>query len=196
MTRRQRIRTRGFTMIELMVVLAVLAIVVLIAAPSFRELILMQRLRGVNGQLVTDLQAARAAAAARGSVGRVNFGSNGSMTCYSLYTSPSNATRCNCTLGPGSACASPMIELRTTQVLTSLGVTITPAAGSPQGFGFDPVHGGLISIPTDDASAPLDQVVIETYIDTARKLRTVINRAGRPTVCTPAGSRMTEAACP
>lgn len=187
---------RGFTMVELMIVVAVMAVIVLIAAPSFRELIEIQRLRGINAQLVTDLQAARAAAVARSSVMRVSFRSSGSMSCYTLYTSPGNSTRCDCRLGPGSACTGSMVEVRTVQVPASLGVTVAPPSGSIAAFGFDPVTGGLISIPTDDFSTPIDQVVIEAYLDAARKLRTVINRAGRPTVCTPAGSRMTEAACP
>ena len=76
--RRSRVQAQGLTMVELMVVLAVLAVIVLIAAPSFRELIQMQRLRGINAQLVTDMHAARAAAVARGSVVRVNFRSSGS----------------------------------------------------------------------------------------------------------------------
>lgn len=193
--RQSRLQAQGLTMVELMVVLAVLAVIVLIAAPSFRDLIEIQRLRGINAQLVTDLHAGRATAVARGSVLRVSFRSNGSMTCYSLYTAPGNATRCDCRLGPGSACTGAMVEVRTVQVPTSLGVTVAPPSGYAAAFGFDPVTGGLISIPIDDFSTPIDQIVIEAYLDAARKLRTVLNRAGRPTVCSPAGSRMTEAAC-
>jgi hypothetical protein len=41
----------------------------------------------------------------------------------------------------------------------------------------------------------MDTFVIESYLDNPRKLRTVLNRAGRPKVCTPAGSTMSEEAC-
>ena len=179
-----------------MVVIAVLAIVVLIAAPSFRELILMQRLRGINGQLVTDLQAARAAAAARGTVVHVRFGSNAGLSCYSLSTSDTNTSSCDCTLGPGSACTGTMVELRTVQIPRSLGITVAPQSGFPAAFGFDPVNGGLYFPPSDARGTPAETVAIESFIDSSRMLRTMVHRAGRPLVCTPAGSRMTEAACP
>ncbi|HRC39206.1 MAG TPA: prepilin-type N-terminal cleavage/methylation domain-containing protein, partial [Rubrivivax sp.] len=54
--RRARWPQAAFTLVELMIAIAVVAVVLVLAAPSFRELIEMQRLRSVNAQLVTDLQ--------------------------------------------------------------------------------------------------------------------------------------------
>ncbi|MBL0296209.1 MAG: hypothetical protein IPQ21_03190 [Betaproteobacteria bacterium] len=64
---------RPLTLVELMVVVAVVAIVLTLAAPSFRDFILLQRLKGINAQLVTDLQFARSEAVARGTLMRVQF---------------------------------------------------------------------------------------------------------------------------
>ncbi len=67
--------------------------------------------------------------------------------------------------------------------------------GAPDAFAFDPVTGGLLSIPQDFPSLPLDEVRLDARIDAARTLRTQLNRAGRPTVCAPAGSALPEVAC-
>jgi type IV fimbrial biogenesis protein FimT len=186
----------GFTLVELMIVLAVVAVIALIAAPSMRSLIQMQRLRSINAQLVTDMQFARNEAVSRNVLLRVSFGANSGMTCYTLFTSPSSATRCDCTQAPGAACVAPRVEVRTVQVPTNLEVKVSPPARQAGAFAFDPTSGGIYSIPTDDVSAPMDAFAIDTYLDNARKLRTVLNRAGRPTVCAPAGSTLSEPACP
>ena len=190
---------RGFTLVELLIVVAVVAIILVVAAPSFRDMILMQRLRSITAQLVTDLQFARNEAASRGTLLRLSFRSDASMTCYTLYTSRVNNDRCDCRLGPGAACANGNVEVRTVQVPLSLGVQVVRAPFPPDGvelaFAFDNVTGGLYKIPLDNLEGPLDGVRIESFIDTARKLVVRINRAGRTLVCSPAESTMTETAC-
>jgi type II secretory pathway pseudopilin PulG len=87
-----------------MVVVVVASVVLMLAAPSFRNMIEMQRLRAAKSQLVTDMQFARSEATARNQFLRVAFRhTDGVMTCYSLYTAPSNAevASCNCLLGAG-----------------------------------------------------------------------------------------------
>ena len=185
----------GFTLIELMVVIALVAIILAIAAPSFRSMIEMQRLRSITSQLVTDFQFARSEAVARRALVGVAFKSNAAMTCYTVYSTPPLQQPCNCLDGPGAACAAPMVEVRTVQVPRSLSVMVAPVAGD-QEFVFNPNTGGIMSIPQDTAPDPIESFKVETYIDAARKLQTVLNRAGRPQVCKPAGSTMTEASCP
>lgn len=50
---------RGFTLVELLVVVALLAIVAALAAPSFTDQLARRRLEGVSTDLSTDLQFAR-----------------------------------------------------------------------------------------------------------------------------------------
>ncbi|HAL39753.1 MAG TPA: pilus assembly protein FimT [Polaromonas sp.] len=58
--------TRGFTLIELMVTVAVLAVMASLAAPSFRELLAAQRVRTTAYNIVGDLVLARNEAVKRG----------------------------------------------------------------------------------------------------------------------------------
>jgi len=163
----------------------------------------VQRLRSVNSQLVTDLQFARNEAVTRGVLLRLVFGSNANVTCYSLFTSAgtalqaANALRCDCLAGPGAACngIAGATEVRTVSVPKSLGVLVLPLDGV-FGVAFDPATGGLLSIPTDNVSAPMPQFRVQAALDAPRRLFNVLNQAGRPSVCSPAGSTLGEAACP
>ena len=188
----------GFTLVELMITVAIAALLVLLAAPSFRNMILMQRLRGTNAQLVTDMQYARSEAVARGNVLRVVLQGDASQTCYTLYTAIGNngADRCNCLLGAGNACTSPSVEVKTVNLPRSAGVSLTWPDGQNNGFAYEPVRGGLLSIPSDLVSAPLVLVKMETQIDAERRLRTVLVQSGRPSVCSPNVGVMGGNACP
>ena len=58
-------RTRGFTLIELIFTLAVMAILVALAAPSFREFIYTQRVRNASFDLMAALTLVRSEAITR-----------------------------------------------------------------------------------------------------------------------------------
>jgi type IV fimbrial biogenesis protein FimT len=57
-----RTRTRGFTMVELLIVMAIAAVLASLAAPSFSELFARRRLEGAATDLSTDLHFARSQA--------------------------------------------------------------------------------------------------------------------------------------
>lgn len=188
----------GFTLIELMVVVALIAIIVTLSAPSFKRLTESQRVTSLNAQLVTDLQLARTEAVSRAAKVRVTFRNDATMTCYSIYTYASNGTSCDCRQPvPCAAAGAGYTEIKTTRVYKDRGVFVYPltGVGVPLEFAFEPLAGGLYTIPLDVEWQPLQSYVIRTFIDSARELRTTVGQSGRPTVCAPAGSTMREPAC-
>ena len=69
--------SRGFTLIEIMVVIAILAILGAIAAPSFQNLLLNNRLGAASSALQVSLSLARSEASKRGADSRVSVVANG-----------------------------------------------------------------------------------------------------------------------
>jgi type IV fimbrial biogenesis protein FimT len=188
---------KGFTLVELLVALAVVGIILTVAAPSFRSMIEMKRLRGIQAQIVTDMNFARSEAVARNMYLRVVVGADANMSCYTLYTAPSNGPRCECFKAtPAQRCPAPLVEVRTVQVPANLGVTLAIPAGMRSGFAYDNVTGSLVTNPTDLGNDPLPLFVLRTFLDSERELQTQLNQAGRVTVCTPTGASTGEAACP
>lgn len=195
---RTRPVARGLTLVELMIVVAVIAVLAMLAAPSFADFMLIQRLKGVNAQLVTDLQFARSEAVARGNPVRVLFRGNAGVTCYSIFTSTGNSN-CDCLKGPGAACSGSMQEIRTVQAVRSDGVVIEvrlEASGNHVGFAFDPVTGGIVGLPYDFPMPPIAAFSVNASLDQQRILRTEVSPAGRVTVCAPASTSVGAAPCP
>jgi type IV fimbrial biogenesis protein FimT len=181
---------RGFTLIELMIVIAVVAVLVTLAAPSFYDFIAVQRLKGITSQVMTDLQFARTEAAARSVPVQLRFSFNTVGSCYVLYTGdPDN---CDCTNTSTPVCpASTEQEIRTVHVPASTGVVVRVGSGSPAKFGFDPATGALILYDRDifvDANTP---IVIQSQLDSQRAIQVQLKYSGRPTMCTPGLSTVT-----
>jgi len=178
----------GLTLVELMVVVALALLVALLAAPSLRDMIELRRLRGVNAQLVTDLQFARSEAVRRNLRLVMHFDQNDSMSCYIIYAGPNT---CDCTGTPGSACNSAVTtEVRTVQVprSDSVRLDLTAAPDQPRQLLLDNVAGGLMAVLNDVPSPAVDPFYITFRGDRVGQLRTSINPAGRISVCSPGGS--------
>lgn len=182
--KRDSARPRGVTMIELLVGVAILAMLVAIAAPSMRDWMIRQRVKSVSSELVTDLQLARTESVSRNSKIVVSFDSNASTTCYTVHTG-GNAfnPKCDCRLPAGTACNGlGMTEIKTTNVDTSSGVTISSnAAGGIQTY----LANGLI-----DMTAPAMNVQVSGG-DSRQLVVTTSALVRRPSICAPSGSTMT-----
>ena len=88
---RARRRNRGFTLLELMVALAIVALLATLALPSFASILSRHRLKAAAEQLAADLGELRLQAAQRGVPLHLHF-ENGARWCYALAT----ASGCDC----------------------------------------------------------------------------------------------------
>jgi type IV fimbrial biogenesis protein FimT len=117
-----------------MAALVLAGILLVIAVPSFREMLERRRLEGQANELVTDLAYAKSEAVQRNR--SVELRTGGSGTCYTIaaLTDPV-AGSCNCANTP--RCTGGPTELKTVTLTT--GVTVT----NGQVFTFEPVRGEL-----------------------------------------------------
>ena len=198
------VHERGFTLVELLIVVAVVAVVLTLAAPSFREMIEMQRLRGTSAQLTTDIQFARSEAVSRQEVVQITFNAGASgMTCYIIHTcagaldGPAQCS-CECSAPSASRCSGGRREIRTVQLLAADGVRVAPVPSqqfstAPNRARFDPRTGALAAFYVGvGSSGTLDPEILWAETTLTRpanppKLRTMVTLAGRPSVCTPGG---------
>jgi len=198
--------TRGFTLVELLIAVAVVAVLLVVAAPSFRDLILMQRMKSIHAQLVTDLQYARAEAVSSGAVVNVRVLPQLSPvphTCYIIfqhfnrdYLLNGASSGCNCREPAGSRCpaTADFRELRTVQVPIDIGVKL--ALGQTQRtVAFDPKTGGMMLTANELGAGTGSAFMATVAIDEARSLSAVVGVSGRPRICRPAGSTMPDPEC-
>ena len=178
---------RGFTLIELMVVVVLVAVVLAIGLPNFKRYIVQNRLKASTAQMVSDLQFARSEAAARNTpvywrMAIVVAPAPVPMTCYTIYTTTNPASSCNCGNSPPCS-SSDLTEIKTVQFPTTSSIRIFSGVSS---FAFDNVSGGIVYGTSDYTSTtPTEYVITSDMLgETNKKLRTTVSPAGRPTVCT------------
>ncbi|MGA0613000.1 GspH/FimT family pseudopilin [Caldimonas sp. KR1-144] len=170
---------RGFTMIELLIVVAIIAIVLALAAPSFRDFMAKKRVEGVQSELATDLQYARSEAVARNAKVRITFGTG----CYVITAQPDGSS-------PSSACSQttdPTLgtgatNVKQVQLQSGAGVSFSPVS-SLSWIEFDPVR-GIASFSTGAASG----AITVTSSVGSWQLRSNVTLVGSMTVCYPIGS--------
>jgi type IV fimbrial biogenesis protein FimT len=193
-------RNRGLTVIELMVVIALVGVLVALVAPSMRGLISAQRVRGTNAELVTDLQYVRSEAARRNRDVRVGFQASDTLSCYVAYVEPEalaasgaasagvngGAGSCDCSLTPGNdVCGGGRQEIKTVQVLRSTGVAFSASSAAGPIINFGRLSGAQEPVPGASAPGAFEVSVTGTP---RGQLRTTVNVAGRPSVCSPDAS--------
>ena len=201
-------RAAGLTLIELMVVVAIAVIILGLAAPSFSEYIVTQRLRSIHAQVATDLQLARSEAVARSAFVSVRFQEGaGGMTCYVIFTrrdptvavpAPDTPDTCDCTEAPGSRCNShpaTTTELRTVTIPGELKVGVRTPTGQPDTITFDARSAGIKIASSDFSTTLAPKFQIDSTAQNNRSLRAIVLPSGRPKLCTPAGSTMGGPAC-
>lgn len=165
---------RGFTMIELVIAVAIAAILLTLAAPSFRGFLGKKRVEGVATELSTDLQYARSEAIARNATVRVTFGAG----CYVITQQPdgsSPSSTCSQTGSPTLGTGAVTIK----QLQLQSGSTAS-FSGAPGWVEFDPVRGMAI---TDTANAGASIDVVSSL--GGWQMRNTVTLLGKVNLCSP-----------
>ncbi|MDH0655612.1 prepilin-type N-terminal cleavage/methylation domain-containing protein [Acinetobacter johnsonii] len=85
-------RYRGFTLIELMVTIAIMVIIAMMAAPSFADMLAKQRLNSTTKELMETLTKARNQAVLLRTTTTVNLNTTGTNTSIVYFWSPAENT--------------------------------------------------------------------------------------------------------
>lgn len=120
----------GLTLIEVMVVVAMISILSLLAIPSFRALVQRYRISGESEKLYTTLQYARTESIKRNTTVFVSF-ATGDDWCYGVNTGSACdcTTPSSCDLGVSAASDTGQISLSATGLTSNA-------------FSFESTHGG------------------------------------------------------
>lgn len=167
---------RGFTLIEMMATVAVAGIVMTAAVPSLHGWADQQRLKGVAGELSSDLQHARAEALLRNEGVRVTFGSH---NCYVMHTG--TADRCRCDSNGVGRCEDGIEPIKTVALPTANGIALNANVRSVL---FAPEHGTASPMATLRISGAQGRTVQHT-----------VNLMGRVRSCAAQGSVAGYGAC-
>ncbi len=163
---------RGVTLVEASIAMAIAAITMAAAAPSFRGLIERQRLDGAAAQLASDLQFARAEAVMRNTPLRVTLHEAAWGHCYVIHTGA--AQECRCDASGAAVCEGEAEALKTVQWASDQGISLQSAVRS---LLFDPLHG---------TSTPAG--TLKVVATSGRAVHHVINVMGRVRTCSPRGA--------
>jgi len=158
--------TRGLTLLEMMVALAIVAVLATLALPSFGSMMSRHRLKAAAEQMAMDLAELRLLATQRGQPMHVNL-SAGPQWCYALAV----ASGCDCRVPQGC-------QLKTVSAKDHPGVTLLPG----QDLRIDP-----------QAVARGNGALLQGS-DGAR-LHVGLSPLGRPRVCAPDAAVPGFAAC-
>lgn len=165
---------RGVTLIELIVVIAIVTVLTMVALPSFSDLLAKKRVEGALTELTANLNFARSEAVVRNTNVSVTFGSG----CYVIHTTGSTATSCAQsgvpTLGTGA------LQIKLVQLDPASTVSFSPN-DSMTSLTFDSLRAMATSNGTDTTSGSVN---INSSVG-SWQLRVSVMRMGRTQACSP-----------
>lgn len=173
-----RTRNRGVSMIEIMIALAVLAILTSLALPSFNGFIANQRIRAAAESLRSGVQLARVEALRRGT--GVVFDMSGLDSSWAIG--------CESPVGDdldGDGLPDCPAQIQSAERAVSGGAAVMSITADSTRLTFSPV--GLVRQANLDGSAPLTRVDISALnVSEQKPLRILVPAGGLSRICDPA----------
>lgn len=161
---------RGITLMETMVVLAVLAILAAAALPAFQEMLIHRRLENKAREYVSYMNWSRSLAISSHQPVNLRIVEAQSASCYVVFHGPVNDCSCNAN---GAVCTTPANELLVVVIPHSEGVRVRARTASTL-TRIEPIQGLLSPTLTAIFTA-----------DTGKAIHNISNILGRTRTCTP-----------
>ncbi|WP_410499946.1 Tfp pilus assembly protein FimT/FimU [Chitinibacter sp. S2-10] len=131
--------SKGFTLIELMITIAIMAIILAIAAPSFSQMLEKERLKTAASSVAEDLVFARNEAIRLNASSYFTLETTGGWK-YSICTA-NGASSCNCTATTSTTASNGTCKRLFTKAGSSWNNVSSDASNFDSAFLFDPVNG-------------------------------------------------------
>lgn len=165
---------RGFTIIETMVTVAIVAILIAIAVPSMQKLIARKRVAGVAAELASDIRYLRSVGVQTAAQVQIDFGANAAATCYALSTDPYSFGACDCNnpaTCDGNSGAPKIVK----------SVTVPISGGITVAVSNNLTHAAFAG----PNSLPINGVTITAIVSSSMggSVKVLTNAAGRPFAC-------------
>ena len=172
---------RGLTLIEALMVLAVVSIAIGSAVPSLSSLRQRADLGGTAAQVETDVQFAKSQAVASNRTTQLTLRESTDGTCYMVHTGP--AANCTCS-GRANVQASCTGDAELLRAVSFAGQGPVQVRSASKSLTFDPFRGTVTPTAT-----------LRVEGKDGRAIHQVVNLLGRVRSCSPNGRVVDERAC-
>ena len=161
---------KGFTLIETIVLIALLAILTAIAVPSFKDMMINHRLEGKAREYVTHFNWARSLAVSSNEAVNLHIATGEGASCYVVFQGPINDCSCNAN---GAVCTTAGNDLLVIVLPHTDGVRVSAQTGTAT-IRINPRQGTISPTLTTIFTA-----------DNGKAIHNISNILGRTRSCTP-----------
>lgn len=173
----------GVTLVEMMVTLAIVAVLLAVALPSMRDFVARKRLEGIAQELVTDLRLLKSHQIQnRPNTGTaIGFGSTAQKSCYILFVKGDNVENCNCAAADDVVCGAAdapglrPVPIRQVNIPADSGIQVTSSRTTLDMLGYNGMPRSNRTVRVSVSSSRVGEVIVST------------NATGVPSICSTSG---------